>query len=355
MSLALPSSAVSATTAPGPKTPRTDDRLRIEPLKDVAFEISEDSFLLDLTGANLSAPFFSEILGVSDTRLAVESPNSRIYIEEAGDTLLYGGNENGKTSVLFSMPVIWYWDGIHTGDSIAGSYSGSGSYCNRLRLNQEGTFVTKMEAEGVVVLPDGDSLRHVQMVATTRRIATSSFPTDTLSDCDSDLIQHLSAMTEKTCRFYAPGYRYPIVELSELYKEGNDKPRNQSALFCSPFSQEELAYDEENEAIREALSRICHTPSGPEGSGQDEGRRPYCIVQDDAASRMTVTYDLPEASVVRALLCNSHGMVFQSVTEHHGAGSGYTLTLSYAGLHHGQYAVRLTFGSDVFMETFNLP
>lgn len=357
MSLAVPPSAAASVNAPGPKTPRAGDRLRMETLKDFVLDISEGFFLLDLSEAEFSNPSSFDYLGVSDKRLAGEGPYSRIYIEEAGDTSYYCGYEDGKTSVLFSTPVARYWEGIHVGDSITGSYAGLGSFCNRLHLVQEGTYVTKMPAEGIIVLPSSDTLRHVQMVVTTRRAATASSPIDTLSVYDSDIIQHLSAMTEKVSRFFAPGYRYPIVEISELILEGTDIPLRKSAFFCSPYSQEELAYDEENEAVREMLFLSRRGASGAVlgDNAQDEGIRPYHILQDDAASRLTVTYDLTEASTVRALLCNSHGMVYQSVTQHHDAGSGYTLTLSYAGLYHGQYAVRLSIGEETFMEIFNVP
>lgn len=356
MSLAVPPSATASVLIPGPKSPRSGDRLTVENLKDFVLEISEGSFLLDLSDADISAPYSFCYLGVSDKRFSGESPYSRIYIEEAGDTLLHSGYENGMASVLFSAPVIWYWEGIQVGDSITGSYRGSGSFCSRLHLDQEGVFVTKMPAEGLVVLPSGDSLRHVQMVVTTRSIFTECSPIDTLCMHESDVMQRLSAMTGKDCRFYAPGYRYPIVELSELSVGGTDKPRHRSAIFCSPSSQEELAYDEENETIRGMLFQSRYGASGSvsEGSEQDAESRPYRVLQDDTAHRLTVTYDLPEAATVSALLCNSRGMVYQSVTQHHDAGIGYTLTLSYAGLHHGQYAVRLSIGEETFMEMFNV-
>ena len=66
------------------------------------------------------------------------------------------------------------------GDSISGYFSGTGRYCDKLFLRRYGTYLTKADATGSLVLPEGDTLRHVLRLHTERLVGTELTPIDTL-------------------------------------------------------------------------------------------------------------------------------------------------------------------------------
>ena len=69
--------------------------------------------------------------------------------------------------------------------------------------------------------------------------------------------------------------------------------------------------------------------------------------------RPTITYDLDSSASLRAVLASTMGVVYRSAEQTHEAGTGYSLTLSYSGLPHGQYVVFISAGGITHTAKFN--
>ena len=339
--------------------PRHGDVLQVQTVSGIQVDSNQGGFLLNLSDMKETGlQFRVSFSGVSSTDLSCETPLHRSTLGMCGDTLFLHGLADGKTTVVYDHPIVWLSDALLAGDSLVGSFHGRGTFCDRLQVEQEGTLVSRAQTDGALILPSGDTLRNVLMVVTNCHFSTACLPTDSISfpmhNWLSEESQHLSDMTVSTSRFYARGYRYPLVEISEWYPTGIASSLRSSAMYCPPTMQEELAFDEENETLRSLLRQEPQDPFRESPSDSENGNRPYSFLQDDVARCLTFTYDLGEPATVHALLCNTEGMVYRSATQHHETGRGYMLTLNYSGLHHGQYVVRFSLGSETFMETFQI-
>lgn len=92
-------------------------------------------------------------------------------------------------------------------------------------MRRYGTYKTKADALGKLVLPQGDTLRNVIRLHTERHVGTIIVPIDTMQyripafTVDS-IVRHLAPDTAKVredeYRWYAEGYRYPILEAKTL-------------------------------------------------------------------------------------------------------------------------------------------
>lgn len=77
---------------------------------------------------------------------------------------------------------------MHYGDSIMGIYGGTGSYGDKLFVREYGNYVTRMDATGSIILPDGDTLRHVSRQTTDRWVYADIALADSLQMVYGDSI-----------------------------------------------------------------------------------------------------------------------------------------------------------------------
>lgn len=79
-----------------------------------------------------------------------------------------------------------------------------------------------------LLLENGDTLKDLSRLQTKRDFAIQTFPIDTLSKSlpaytTDSVFQHLASTTQRfeelVVRWYAKGYRYPVLETYALYKK----------------------------------------------------------------------------------------------------------------------------------------
>ena len=252
---------------------------------------------------------------------------------------------------------------MHYGDSIMGIYGGTGSYGDKLFVREYGNYVTHMDATGSIILPDGDTLRHVSRQTTDRWVYADIALADSLQMVYGDSIP---VYTEDSIRchiatdvpmqqvheerWYAAGYRYPILERVVCRAASDGNIISRSVLYYPPSAQEaQLPYDEENEAIRNLIARgEYHDETDSDANAPDRGEAEpvihYTLVQNAEARTVTISYDLDASATVRCVLADSKGVVYRTAEQTNAAGTGYSLALSYSGLPHGQYVVYISAG-----------
>lgn len=156
----------------------------------------------------------------TDTLMAVERAN-RTYYSQDRDAVNIIGTENYMEQISYDMPETWLRFPMQRGDSVCGYFNGTGKYCDRLFIRRFGTYLTKADAAGKLVLPEGDTLRNVIRLHTERYVGMVAAPIDTMKykipafTVDS-IVRRLATdsvrMREDVYRWYAEGYRYPILE-----------------------------------------------------------------------------------------------------------------------------------------------
>lgn len=205
------------------------------------------------------------------------------YYSQREDTLCLAGFENRTTKSVYDRQEPLAVFPLVYGTHLTGYFHGRCSSSDRLMMRQFGSYSLDVDATGMLLLPSGDTLRHVTRVHTTRIVDEHLLPfihsekelaawTDSLSPFNADSICHYlqndSNLVEiHVYRFYASGYRYPVFETVTTGLKGYS-PLLATAYYYSPSSQE-LLDDEDNEGIRRELAER-DMLSGKHGYGSAE-------------------------------------------------------------------------------------
>lgn len=317
----------------------------------------------ELSKKRYKACYYSE----NDTLTGKELAN-RTYMQESQSQVEVIGLENFMELMSYDMPEKWLRFPMQLGDSISGYFNGSGPYCGLLFMRRFGTYLTKADAAGKLVLPDGDTLRHVLRLHTERHVSIRVAPIDTMKckipkfTVDS-IVSNMAAdpvkMQEDIYRWYAEGYRYPVLEASVLSQNG--KRLTADVYYCAPDVQRTLAYDEENEQIRNRLAEeerarwLASSPDYDANNVQSRGKDgfTYGLSQDDISGQVTIHYDTDHDTKMTALVANGLGYVYRRADQSCAVGSGQT-TIDCSGLRKGQYILYINVDGEQYAEKVNL-
>lgn len=346
---------------------RGNDVLEKKQITVKGFSLSNTKGVWNLEEAELSEESYNtEYTTETDTLMAVERGNRTYYSQDRGAVSIIG-SENFMELMSYDMPETWLQFPMQVGDSVAGYFNASGLYCERFFMRRYGTYKTKADALGMLVLPQGDTLRNVIRLHTERYVGTITVPIDTMEKkipaftVDS-IIRHLAPDTAKVredvYRWYAEGYRYPVLEAKTL--SYRDSLLTEEMYYCPPDMQRTLANDEENEQIRTRLAEeerarwLASSPnedSNPKSRGKNGFT--YNLPQDDNSDLVTINYSTDHATKMTALVTNALGYVYRRTDQSCAVGSGQT-TIDCSGLHHGQYILYINVDGEKYVEKVNL-
>ena len=103
-----------------------------------------------------------------DSTLVEITDRMRYMYNLRSDSICWIGYENRSTSMRGAIAVPILRLPLSAGDSIKSCYSFSGKYLNSLRLVESGTIVTRIDSEGIVILPSADTIRSAVRVTEQR-------------------------------------------------------------------------------------------------------------------------------------------------------------------------------------------
>lgn len=269
--------------------------------------------------------------------------------------------ENRDLRVTFDLPVKVLHFPMEYNDSIGGYFHGTGTYCDRWLTRSFGSWKLQADAKGRVILPSGDTLRAVR-VHLRKQISNRYYPLDsvrsTLAAFNVDSILHCqktdtAVVVSDEYRWYARGYRYPILEYRSAHMESRPGEKTSVAYYCPLENQDWLPLDEGNARIREGDRKNGDGGNGKHGSVNDadaNGFR-YGFTQDRSGKLVSISYTSDSPVSVKAVLSNSMGIVYRTETSAKGVSGN--MTLGYGDLPHGQYIVHVKAGEKTYTEKFN--
>lgn len=279
------------------------------------------------------------------------------YLKPVGGKLLLEGYENNLEKIAYDIPIDYLLMPMNYGDSVSGVFHGTGAYCDKLKLRTLGTYHLAADGIGSVVLPDcGDTLRnvlrvHLMQKASTRTCSsdailkpTSSYIPDSLEAFASD---SLHTAVFDNYRWYASGYRYPIIEMWTVSIAGIPAS-NSVAYYYPPSEQDGIASDYENEKLRDNTNE----ESGGEQSNETAQSLNYQFVKDTSSHTVRVVYASNAMIDVNAVLSDVSGIVIDSVQQR--GQQGGEISFSYGSLRSGQYVVYLRVGMECYVEKFSV-
>lgn len=224
--------------------------------------------------------YIIEYCNATDTAeviVSVTEKDTRYLYELQNDSLLLNGFENKLTRINYDMREAYLHFPMQYGDSIEGYFHGTGRYCDRMGIRNYGWYKTKADGKGDLIISEGDTLRNVLRLHTERILLTDIVSVDFLDSLvaynTDSIVCHLTADTALVrmdiYRWYAEGYRYPILETRQRSDGNIEQPLSSLAYYCPLSEQQRLSNDPINEENR------------TRGIGQDGGyRTPYLANQE---------------------------------------------------------------------------
>ena len=195
--------------------------------------------------------------------------NYRYSIQD--DSVLIKGFKNKIIAFKYDLPEVYMRLPLKYNDEVSGVYAGKGVDTMGRFVRIFGKYKANVCGQGSLVTIDGDTLRNTLLVHT-RRLICSSFSDaqellSTFGSLDSvpplsseDIVENMQhdsdAVALDDYRWFAPGYRYAILETIRCSKIISlEAPIFQTAYYYAIDDQANLLDDEENIAIREKLGK----------------------------------------------------------------------------------------------------
>jgi hypothetical protein len=179
--------------------------------------------------------------------------NTMYYYRLSGDTLWTLGHENAVTLLQYTPPLLTNVFPVNYTDAHTAGYTANGMYSMTVPFETVGNASLKADAYGMMILPSGDTLRHVIRTQSVRRFS------EVLPVADGDSIR-LNTRQENV-QWYSNGYRYPLFETirSIVRQDSTEINRFATAFFYPPQEQYYLG-DEANLAVLDSLENANADP-----------------------------------------------------------------------------------------------
>lgn len=260
---------------------------------------------------------------------------TRYYYAEHGDTLVLEGMENNGMRIRYDDVPAELPFPLQYGAELKGDYHGRGVYCDKAPYREYGRYHVTADATGTLILPSGDTLRNVVRVHSVRKTCTRFYVADSLNtmqalpiftrDSVACALAADSAMVSTDIyRWYAPGYRYPVLETVTV--GAKDAKRLTAAFLLTPEEQTTAISDAVNEPLRHAHSLA--------GGGNNVGFS-YNVIRYDGDASLRLEYSLDGDAIVGYQLTTVGGaVVWQQSASLHSAGA-YSIEVPLTSVHQG--------------------
>jgi hypothetical protein len=211
------------------------------------------------------------------------------------DTLFCLGHENAVVSLWYDCPLLMDVYSSAFQEQTTLPFRGKGLYSMQVPVRTQGTMTIEQDATGMILLPTGDTLKHVSRVKTLQRIVR-------LDKGGDDSVSLVRPIEMETYRWYAKGYRYPVFETVCSYNFSDEAGRNANFTTAFFYPPEEAQHNEEYEVDNEI--------SGDGDTDPWEGLT-YNVYPNPVNTSVEVEIYLPIEADVTALLTSPLGVPVQ--------------------------------------------
>ena len=378
IALALLTTIANAQNIKGSHEVRANDEVKKQQVEYAAVDSTGQNMVWDLSEVVLPKWTLTADYTAEDSRKGVvigTERGTRNYYRSEPAALMLTGFENNLLKVEYDQPELLLRMPLVYGDRYEGQFHGTSAYCEKVFSRTFGTYRVEVDGTGSMVLPLGDTLRHVSRVHSTKLTSARFFPevqrkrmlkavVDSIKFPVDSIRQGIAMDTlvieTDTYRWYAAGYRYPVLEVISTGYKG-EKPWTTEAFYCAPEDQQQL-YDPENEEARKLLadneSNGFGTENGNSPDKEDGKKSVDDILQDLNVvvnnNTITVGYTLQQDATVTALVCDISGIVYRQQSQTGQADDHSQMTILCDGLRRGQYVLYMNVNGQVTSQTVNL-
>lgn len=218
---------------------------------------------------------------ISDSLAIIKENRENRHYEISPSQLLLTQLANIGKNVEYTLRDIDICYPLSFGDSVVSYFYGKGTFDRTDFIAHYGRNSHRISAEGRMITPDGDSLQHVLLVKKESVGAVNishfsdslaSILSDNFTQTVANINYHLDADSiinyVENLRWYARGYRYPIIESRKVvtYRYNQAIDSIFECLYYAPTKQKmDLNFDQINDSLRmlendESLARTFNLP-----------------------------------------------------------------------------------------------
>lgn len=254
---------------------RIEDNLHTQQVSYMSFEqLKEQGLVWNMNDCKvLNADYSVKFVANRDSFF--HAPLSRL---EAGtnyrydihdNTMFLKGFKNKTTRIKYDIPIATMRLPLVYNDELQGVYSGKGEDFMEHCVRIFGNYHTKVCGKGTLVTLDGDTLPNTLLLHSQRTISSTfsslqeqlsrygtldSIPSLSPDSMPETVKNDSDKLIMDTYSWFAPGYRYAILETVKIYQAlPPNAPILQTAFYNAIDDQANLPDDEENAAIRRAI------------------------------------------------------------------------------------------------------
>ena len=285
------------------------------------------------------------------------------------DSLSIWNEENSSMRMEFSLPQVLLTYPFAYKNQITNYYSGYGVYYDQMGVKLVGGIDAEADGYGTLVLPGNDTIRNVlriRIIKTALEEKESSYDKKNGKEwkVKGDSIASLIKLNKKnlptteTVRWYAEGYRYPLLEMIYSYIDlGGNKKANESrqAFFYDPVQQkvDYMSSDAINRSIglkqQQPSKKAVESSTSQTAPAIKEISFDYNIYPNPVDKELKIDLHFSGQTSAQFSLYNINSRkVYQSVNEYPAGHS--TVKIPVSGLPKGNYFVHIVCGEKTIVE-----
>ena len=284
----------------------------------------------------------------------IGAENNKLYSYLlSGDSLLLAGYENPNTLVRYQQPGLLMRFPLDYGSASESGFTGRGKYYDRLESVISGEIRTTADATGSLILPGNDTLSsvirvHIRKTETARYIPISSgftFEHPTNDSLFSGIEPEI--ITTNTYQWYEEGYRYPVFETIETYRDDLLEKifLSKNTYFYHPAEQAYLPEDTVNIAVLERKLAARNAKMLEKKSNVLS----FDCRPNPVKDRLEIELTLRKATTVEAGLWNTSGRLIQRFPSRTDV-TDYREALNMQSFPPGYYLVKVIAGKETVSE-----
>jgi hypothetical protein len=228
---------------------------------------------------------------VSANELIIGMEHNTMYYYRLSENGLYTlGHENPTTLLKYTHPLLNMVYPFNYTNKREENYASRGVYSSSVGFETEGKVTLEADAEGMMILPGGDTLRNVLRIKTVQLIPKT--------DGNS---REINTVLENY-RWYSRGYRYPVFETVKISDKNGDTAKENfgTAFFYPPQDHYYLEDDDENLALQEKPDDLTNPWAGLK----------YNFYPNPVATVLSVDLYMPRPAKVTVLLRTLSGLTY---------------------------------------------
>lgn len=333
----------------GLNSPRAGDVLTLYDVNYTDTISSGVNRMWDLSKCEISRRIRFSFASTGQDSIGCIVSRTRYLFSICGDTLYNRGFENNLSDISYNTSETLILGPVEYGRVFSGNFFGQGRYSDRMRHESNGEYTTTADAIGRFVTPDGDTIPEVTRLTTVRRTLNKYFlSTDNGCNTPSDSLN----LQIRECRWYAKGYRYPLLITTDLYTGYDNRQLSHTARYM-PISAFDEIDDPDNEEIRRLINIQSGTTNDIEELGKYSPTINYTLSQDKSAKTVTIHYNTSYPTDLEFILTDMRGIVYRTDHRHcHPEESG-KITFEYGNLPYSAvYGVNINGGHEHYSEKF---